>query len=92
MKTTTADKVVESLDEICFSRYGLPLPIASDDGPQFVSKIFTEYLESNGIKHRRVTPLLPQANGEIERKNRSMLKLVQIAQAEGKDRQKELRT
>ncbi|KXJ18278.1 Uncharacterized protein K02A2.6 [Exaiptasia diaphana] len=70
MKTTTADKVVESLDEM-FSRHGLPLSIASDNGHQFVSKIFTEYWESNGIKHRRITPLRPQANGEIERQNRA---------------------
>ena len=91
MKTTTADKVIESLDEM-FSRHGLPLSIASDNGPQFVSRVFSEYLENNGIKHRRVTPLWPQANGEIERQNRSMLKRMQIAQAEGKDWQKELRT
>ena len=68
-----------------FSRHGLSLSIANDNGPQFVSKVFSEYLENNGIKHRRVTPLWPYATGEIERQNRSMLKRMQTAQAEGKD-------
>ena len=61
----------------------LLLSIASDNGPQFMSKVFNEYLENNGNTQRRVTPLWPQANGEIERQNRSMLKRMQIAQAEG---------
>ena len=43
MKTTTADGVIESLEEI-FSRQGLPLAITSDNGPQFVSKVFDEYI------------------------------------------------
>lgn len=91
MKTTTADRVIESLEEM-LARHGLPLSLTGDNGPQFVSKVFDEYLENNGIRHRRVNPLWPQVNGEIERQNRSMLKKMNIAQAEGKDWQKELRT
>lgn len=78
MKTSTADKINECLDKI-FSRHGLPLSIASDNEPQFFSRIFYEYLKNNGINHRKVTPLWPQANGEIERQNRSLLKRLQIA-------------
>ena len=37
------------------------------------------------LKHRKTTPLWPQANGEIERQNRSLLKRMQIARVEGKD-------
>ena len=40
-------------------------------------------LEKNGIEHRRTTPLWPQANAEIERQNRTILK--RISQAEGRD-------
>ena len=42
-------------------------------------------VEKNGIEHRRTTPLWPQANGEIERQNRTILKRLRIAQAEGRD-------
>jgi hypothetical protein len=91
MKSTVTENVIESLEEI-FSRHGLPQTISSDNGPQFVSERFRQYLSDHGIKHRRVTPLWPQANGEIERQNRSLLKRMKIAQAEGKDWKKEVRT
>ena len=90
MKSTSTENVIESLEEIV-SRHGLPQAISSDNGPQFVSEMFEQYLVDHGIKHRKVTPLWPQANGEIERQNRSLLKRMRIAHAEGKDWKKELR-
>ncbi len=39
-----------------------------------------------------VTPLWPQANGEIERQNRSILKRLRIAQAEGRNLKSEVDT
>ena len=44
----------------------------------------------NDIKHRRVTPLWPQANGEVEIQNRALLKRIQIARAENKNWKDEL--
>jgi len=44
----------------------------------------------NGITHHRTTPLWPQAHGEVERQNRSIMKRVRIAQAEGRDWRSEL--
>ena len=58
--------------------------ITSDNEPQFQSKEFEKYLVDNGILHRKVTPPWNQANGEVERQNRSLLKGMSIAQAEGK--------
>jgi hypothetical protein len=39
----------------------------------------------NGIEQQMTTLLWPQANGEIERKNRTILKRLRIAQAEGRN-------
>ena len=47
-------------------------------------------MEDNGIEHRKTTPLWPQANGEVERQNKSVLKRMKIAQAEGKEWKKEI--
>ena len=44
-----------------------------------------KFLKGNGIKPRKITPLWPQANAEIERQNLSLLKRVQIAQVERED-------
>ena len=70
--------------------HGLPLSVTSDNGPQFVLNEFEKYLEDCGIEHRKTTPLWSQANGEVERQNRSLLKRMQIAQAEGKQWKEEV--
>jgi transposase InsO family protein len=84
MKSTTAAKTVAVLKTI-FARHGNPMTIHTDNGPQFISDTFAEYMKSIGAGHLRVTPKWPQANGEVERQNQSLLKRMQIAQAEGKD-------
>ena len=89
MRSTVASKVISSLEEI-FARHGLPESLTSDNGPQFVATEFTEYMEQQGIRHHRVTAKWPQANGEVEHQNSSLLKRLQIAHAEKKDWKKEL--
>jgi len=73
MTTITAEKTIERLEAI-FARHGLPEALYSDNGPQFIADKFKVYMQENGIKHRRVTPKWPQANGEVERQNASILK------------------
>jgi len=82
MRSTTAEKTVDSLKRI-FARHGLPLSISSDNGPQFRSEVFANYMTDNGIAHHKVTPKWPQANGEVERQNQSLEKRMKIAQVEG---------
>ncbi|WP_240910286.1 IS3 family transposase [Desulfopila sp. IMCC35008] len=41
--------------------------IISDNGPQFVSKDFKEYIRFVGMTHVRTSPYYPQSNGKIER-------------------------
>ncbi|MEW8548477.1 MAG: DDE-type integrase/transposase/recombinase, partial [Candidatus Thiodiazotropha sp.] len=91
MKNTSSERIVEALENM-FSRHGYPISITSDNGPQFRSAVYANYLKECGISQRRVTPLHPAANGEVERQNRSLLKRIRIAQAESKDWKKELRT
>ena len=43
-----------------------------------------------GIEHRYTTPLWPRANGEVQRQNRSLLKSIIAAHAEGKNWREEL--
>ena len=90
MTSVTTVKVIDNLEEI-FSRHGLPTTIRSDNGPQFISGEFQEYCLQNGIVHLKTTPKWPQANGEVERQNASLMKRIRIAQAEGVDWKKEVR-
>ena len=81
MHSTPSEKIIESLERI-FMIHGLQLSVTSDNGPQFVSRMFERYLEGCGIEHSKTTPLCPQTNGEVERQDRSLLKRMQIAHAE----------
>ncbi|XP_014667482.1 PREDICTED: uncharacterized protein K02A2.6-like [Priapulus caudatus] len=90
LNSTLAVKIIDSLEEI-FSRHGLPITIKSDNGPQFRSEEFLEYCDQNGITALKVTAKWAQANGEVERQNKSLMKRIRIAQAEGLDWKRELR-
>ena len=68
-----------------FATNGLPLSIKTGNGPQFVSQEFEVYLKDNNIEHGASTPLWPQANGEVNRQNKSLLKAMRVAHSEGRD-------
>ena len=89
LMSITASQIISRLEKI-FAVHGLPVTTTSDNGPQFRSEEFEQYLVDNGILHRKVTPQWAQANGELERQNQSLLKNMRIAQAEGKTWRKEL--
>lgn len=46
--------------------------IISDNGPQFISKDFAEYLKQVGLQHIRTSVAYPQSNGKIERYHRTI--------------------
>jgi putative transposase len=60
-------------NEICrvlnaaFQREGVPARILSDNGPQFTSHEFTDFLQRFGVEHTRTRPWHPWTNGRIER-------------------------
>ena len=41
--------------------------IISDNGPQFVSRDFKEFVRISGMTHVRTSPYYPQSNGKLER-------------------------
>ena len=84
MQSTTAEKVIDRLADT-FSRHGLPATIKSDKSSEF-----RQYCEQQGIIHHKVTAKWAHVNGEVERQSRSLLKRLQIAQAENKPWRAEL--
>jgi len=91
LKATQTKHVVMALENM-FATHGLPSSITSDNGAQFVSEEFAQFMTTNGIEHHYTTPLWPQANGEVERQNRTLMKAIRTAQAENKDWKRELNT
>ena len=66
LTSTTAARTIQVLREI-FARYGVPKQLVSDNGPQFTSQDFAEFMGRNGIKHTRTAPYHPASNGAVER-------------------------
>lgn len=50
MSSTTVAKTITILRHI-FAAYGLPEQVVSDNGPQFSSKDFADFMKENGVKH-----------------------------------------
>ena len=75
VRSTTAKKIIAALTSI-FVRCGFPVRITTDNGTQFVGKIFTKWLREKGIKHVKTTPYHPQGNGVIERLHRTLTAMV----------------
>ena len=67
--------------EQVFTIFEYPDTLVSDNGPQFTSNDFEFYLQT----HQLAYPYWPQANGEIERFNRTITKTIKCALTEGKD-------
>ncbi|BET01659.1 Hypothetical Protein NTJ_14475 [Nesidiocoris tenuis] len=72
---TSASQVIEKLEE-CFSRFGYPQVIVSDNGPPFSSRELQHYCASRNIQHIFSPPYHPASNGEGERMVQELKKLM----------------
>lgn len=66
MMNTSSNSTIEALRDL-FWRYGLPETLVSDNGPQFTSKVFYEFMHNNAINHIKTAPYMPKSNGQVER-------------------------
>lgn len=82
MSTITSKTLIRALDHM-WATHGLPEEIRTDNGPQFASNEFSEYMAHNGMMHIKTTPLWPQANGEVEIQNKTLLKHLKISVLQG---------
>ena len=66
-------------------RYGVPSEIVTDNGSQFVSHDFQDFCKEWGIKLTFSTPRYPQANGQAESTNKTLMSSLKkrLKQAKG---------
>ena len=66
MSATTAKHTIDALQSV-FAHFGLPEQFVSDNGPQFTSEEFAQFMRDCGTKHIRCSPYHPSSNGLAER-------------------------
>jgi transposase InsO family protein len=75
MKSTPNTATINTLRTL-FARQGIPAEIMSDNGPQFRSDEFRQFMESNAIRHITSSPFHPRTNGQEERFVQSFKKAI----------------
>jgi len=77
MKESMTESAIELILEKAKEKYPGQKPrIISDNGPQFISKEFKEYVRFSGMTHVRTAPYYPQSNGKIERWHKEMKQVI----------------
>ena len=74
--TITKAKVQNFVWKNIVCRFGIPRTIISDNDHQFDSRAFRSFCSNLGIKNKYSSPGHPQANGQTEVTNRSLLRLI----------------
>ena len=87
-RSSSAATAITHLTQM-FATHGIPEVITSDN-VLFGSEEFTAWCKQLGIKHRKITPLWPAANAQVERFNKTLEKTIRIALVEGRNWRSEL--
>ena len=91
MTSTTADSTIATLRRV-FAAFGLPEQLVTDNGPQFVSREFADFVQGNGIKHIRTAPYHPSSNGAVERLVQTFKQAMKAGECRGLSLQHQLQS
>lgn len=75
VKATSAKAVIRSFEQFK-NEFGVPRMIITDRGTCFTSNEFKKYCRMMGIHHTLNSSRHPQANGQVERVNRTLVPLI----------------
>ena len=90
VRSTSAEIVIPVVDNV-FSLLDYPEIVNSDNGPPFNGHLWKAFMQENGIRHRKITPLWPQANAQAEAFNKPLMKALRSASISGSSWRREMR-
>lgn len=88
-KDASSRKVINSLKPV-FARFGIPLKLITDNGPQYSSHEFKQFAEEWDFIHKTSSPRYAKGNALAERAVQTMKNLLKKAKASGQDFNKSL--
>ena len=78
IRSKTAEEVAIGFFNGFVCRHGVPEILVSDNGREFVNKIFDKLAELMKIRKVNIQPYRPEANGVCERANRKVLEALRV--------------
>ena len=72
LRSTSTTDCARALIRHWISRFGVPLDLTSDRGPQFAPTLWNEIAQQLGVQLHRTTAYHPQSNGLVERFHRTL--------------------
>ena len=76
LATITEKNVRSFVWKSIICRFGIPRVLVSNNGKQFDNDSFRDFCSQLGIRNHYSSPAHPQANGQVEVMNRSLLKII----------------
>lgn len=73
LATITSQQYERFLWRNVVSRFGVPVQLVTDNGKQFESKSFQNFLATIGTRSTRISVAYPQGNGQVQNANRTIL-------------------
>ena len=84
LATITEARIQNFVWKNIICKFGIPLTIISDNGRQFDSQGCSDFCSGLGIKNQYSSPGHPQANGQTEVTNRTLLRIIKTRLDEAK--------
>ncbi|GFX11783.1 retrovirus-related Pol polyprotein from transposon 297 [Trichonephila clavipes] len=75
LRKASAQGIANAFFENYISRYGAPISLIGDNGPQFISEVFEHLSHRLDIKHMKMVTYRPQAN-LTERVKRNLVRMI----------------
>ena len=76
VKDQTACTAAETLRNGYFRIFGAPAYLVSDQGKAFTGHVITHLCELYGVQKLRTSPYHAQANGQVERMNQTIIRMI----------------
>ncbi|CAG8660280.1 1614_t:CDS:2, partial [Paraglomus occultum] len=76
-KTTNMDEALKFVYEEIYTVYGKPQQLISDQGSAFTGELWNAAMKKWKINHTPTTAANPQGNGQVERFNQTLVKMLQ---------------
>ena len=76
VKDQTARTAAETLRNGYFSLFGAPAYLVSDQGKAFTSHLIANLCELYGVQKLRTSPYHAQTNGQVERMNQTIIRMI----------------